>query len=79
MWQEVDELWPICHSWQHVAETTLSAMSTLLAVAALLLLAALVVVVVRSVLTDGYGHRPPPASHPGDLVDRDGRWGAAAH
>lgn len=31
---------------------------------ALLLLAAIAVQLVRTILGDGYGHRPPPRSHP---------------
>ncbi len=56
-------MWPSCHSWHDVTGATLSAMTTLLVLSALLLLLGLVATLLGAVRGDGYGHRPPPASH----------------
>ena len=45
-------------------------MTELMMISLLLLLAvAAVLATLREVHGDGYGHRPPPASHPRDLFD----------
>ena len=45
-------------------------MTELMMISLLLLLAvAAVLVTLREVHADGYGHRPPPTSHPADAFD----------
>jgi hypothetical protein len=45
-------------------------MTELMMISLLLLFAvAAVLVTLREVRSDGYGHRPPPTSHPRDLFD----------
>jgi hypothetical protein len=48
----------------------ITAMTELMMISLLLLLAvATVLATLREVHGDGYGHRPPPTSHPRDLFD----------
>ncbi len=48
----------------------ITAMTELMMISLLLLLTvAAVLATLRAVLADGYGHRPPPTSHPRDLFD----------
>ncbi|MBY9073632.1 hypothetical protein K1X13_02240 [Nocardioides sp. WL0053] len=73
-WQEIDGTCHYCHSWRDLVESMITAMT-----AALILLLTAAAVVAFGYLTarvldgDGYGHRPPPASHPRDIFDPSNR------
>ena len=65
-WRKVDAVCQIRHWWQISAESRVSAMTLvalLLLILSLAVLAGVVTAVVRAVRDDGYGQRPPPASH----------------
>jgi hypothetical protein len=74
-WQEINVTCHLCHSWQDLEKSMITAMTFLLqilAVSAVVLLVGLVVHLVDVVRDDGYRltmRRTPPASHHADVFD----------
>lgn len=58
-WQKIDGAWLVCHSWQDVEGSRITAMTTVLVLA--LLLTAAVWATVRWLSSDGYGRRDDPS------------------
>jgi hypothetical protein len=77
MWQEIEGRWHVCHWWQHLAGSMITAMTLLillpLAVAAALAIALVLHGLSTIVKGDGYGRRSgrrtPPLSHVPDQFD----------
>src|SRR5262245_29367829 len=81
-WQDIDYTWRLCHWWQYIAWTRITAMSLLIAFTLILGLAVMIAVVAelnRAIRGDGYGYRPTPRSLADDHETRSQTLGRVAH
>jgi hypothetical protein len=75
-WHFYDVRWHICHSWQDIPSTIITAMTTFTAFLAIAAIAVVLAVLIQAVVGDGYGHRPPPPSRLSDLEPGSPAWWA---
>lgn len=69
VWQEIDEQCQVCHSWQELVESMITAMTELLIFWTVVIVLAALMATLRDLYDDGYDRRPPPSSHLPDASD----------